>query len=104
MRLIFALTQSSSLRMITRSAHNADPGAVFAVQFALTRQFGRYVYRMTTGLLDNAGWLVNHECVERIRRQDGGGSGKAPVWGLPNYTQGYTETGVIPPESKGLHK
>ena len=38
---------------------------------------------MITGLLNNAGWHVSHECVERIRRQDGGGSGKAPVWRFP---------------------
>ena len=37
----------------------------------LTRQFGRYGYRMITGLLNNAGWHVNHKRVERIWRREG---------------------------------
>jgi hypothetical protein len=50
----------------------------------LTRQFGRYGYRMITGLLNNAGWHVNHKrhsrglranhrrvVVERIWRREG---------------------------------
>lgn len=28
--------------------------------------YGRYGYRMVTGLLNNAGWHVNHKRVERI--------------------------------------
>ena len=37
----------------------------------LTRQFGRYGYRMITGMLNNAGWHVNHKRVERIWRREG---------------------------------
>ena len=32
---------------------------------------GRYGYRMVTGLLNNAGWHVNHKRVERIWRREG---------------------------------
>ena len=37
----------------------------------LTREFGRYGYRMITGMLNNSGWHVNHKRVERIWRQEG---------------------------------
>ena len=37
----------------------------------LTAQYGRYGYRMVTGLLNNAGWHVNHKRVERIWRREG---------------------------------
>ena len=37
----------------------------------LTRAHGRYDYRMITGLLNNAGWHVNHKRVERIWRREG---------------------------------
>ena len=37
----------------------------------LTRAHGRYGYRMITGLLNNAGWHVNHKRVERIWRSKG---------------------------------
>ena len=37
----------------------------------LARQYGRYGYRMVTGLLNNAGWQVNHKRVERIWRCEG---------------------------------
>lgn len=38
---------------------------------ALAEEFGRYGYRMITGLLNNSGCHVNHKRVERIRRQEG---------------------------------
>ena len=38
---------------------------------ALARQYGRYGYRMVTGLLNNSGWHVNHKRVERIWRREG---------------------------------
>ena len=41
-RLGFALTPKYSRHMINRSEREADFGAVFAVQFAPTQQFGRY--------------------------------------------------------------
>ena len=37
----------------------------------LTAQYWRYGYRMVTGLLNNAGWHVNHKRVERIWRREG---------------------------------
>ena len=38
---------------------------------ALAREYGRYGYRMITGMLRNDGWKVNHKRVERIWRQEG---------------------------------
>jgi transposase InsO family protein len=35
------------------------------------RTYGRYGYRIITGLLNNAGWHVNHKRVERIWRREG---------------------------------
>lgn len=37
----------------------------------LATQYGRYGYRMITGLLRNEGWEVNHKRVERIWRKEG---------------------------------
>ncbi len=37
----------------------------------LARTHGRYGYRMVTGMLNNAGWHVNHKRVERIWRREG---------------------------------
>ncbi len=37
----------------------------------LADQYGRYGYRMVTGMLNNAGWEVNHKRVERIWRREG---------------------------------
>ena len=37
----------------------------------LADQYGRYGYRMVTGLLNSAGWHVNHKRVERIWRREG---------------------------------
>ena len=37
----------------------------------LADQYGRYGYRMVAGLLNNAGWHVNHKRVERIWRREG---------------------------------
>jgi len=37
----------------------------------LTKEFGRYGYRMITGMLNNSGWHVNHKRVERIWRREG---------------------------------
>ena len=58
----------------------------------LTRQFGRYGYRMIAGMLNNSGWQVNHKRIERIWRRDGGGSGKAPVGRFRDDTRSPTET------------
>ena len=37
----------------------------------LARRFGRYGYRMITGMLRAESWRVNHKRVERIWRQKG---------------------------------
>jgi putative transposase len=37
----------------------------------LARSYGRYGYRMITGMLNNTGWQVNHKRVERIWRREG---------------------------------
>ena len=37
----------------------------------VARRFGRYGYRMVTGMLRTEGWAVNHKRVERIWRQEG---------------------------------
>ncbi len=37
----------------------------------LAERFGRYGYRMVTGMLRSGGWRVNHKRVERIWRQEG---------------------------------
>jgi len=37
----------------------------------LARQYGRYGYRMVTGMLNQSGWQVNHKRVERIWRREG---------------------------------
>lgn len=37
----------------------------------LADRYGRYGYRMVTGLLNNAGWHMNHKRVERIWRREG---------------------------------
>jgi transposase InsO family protein len=37
----------------------------------LTTTYGRYGYRLITGLLRNEGWKVNHKRVERIWRKEG---------------------------------
>ena len=37
----------------------------------LTREFGRYGYRMIAGMLNTSGWHVKHKRVERIWRREG---------------------------------
>jgi transposase InsO family protein len=37
----------------------------------LATQYGRYGYRMITGLLRNEGWKVNHKRIERLWRREG---------------------------------
>ena len=38
---------------------------------ALTRDYGRYRYRMIAGMLNNSGWHLNHKRAERIWRREG---------------------------------
>ena len=37
----------------------------------LATQYGRYGYRMVSGLLHNEGWKVNHKRIERLWRREG---------------------------------
>lgn len=37
----------------------------------LAEQYGRYGYRMITGMLKQEGWRVNHKRLQRIWRQEG---------------------------------
>ena len=37
----------------------------------LASQYGRYGYRLITGMLRNEGWKVNHKRVERLWRREG---------------------------------
>ena len=37
----------------------------------LARDYGRYGYRMITGMLNQSGWQVNHKRVERIWKREG---------------------------------
>jgi len=48
-----------------------DERGLIARIIELAEQYGRYGYRMITGLLQLEGWRVNHKRVERIWRQEG---------------------------------
>ena len=54
-----------------RSKRRADEEALREDVVQVARRFGRYGYRMVTGMLRTEGWLVNHKRVERIWRQEG---------------------------------
>ena len=48
-----------------------DEEALMQDVVKVARRFGRYGYRMVTGMLRTEGWAVNHKRVERIWRQEG---------------------------------
>ena len=48
-----------------------DEGALTTLIVQLASRFGRYGYLKVCGLLNQAGWHVNHKRVERIWRQEG---------------------------------
>ena len=48
-----------------------DEEALRADMIDLARRFGRYGYRMITGMLRAEGWPVNHKRVDRIWKQEG---------------------------------
>jgi transposase InsO family protein len=48
-----------------------DEGALTEKIIELATQYGRYGYRLITGILRNEGWKVNHKRVERIWRREG---------------------------------
>jgi transposase InsO family protein len=49
----------------------ADEEALRERMVALACEYGRYGYRMITGLLRNEGWRVNHKRIERLWHQEG---------------------------------
>ncbi len=63
--------QVRSTQRYTRKQLADDEGALTARIIELATQYGRYGYRMITGLLKNEGWKVNHKRVERIWRREG---------------------------------
>jgi len=48
-----------------------DEPRLVAQMIALASEYGRYGYRMITGLLRNDGWKVNHKRIERLWRREG---------------------------------
>ena len=54
-----------------RSKKKPDEEALREDVMRVARSFGRYGYRMVTGLLRTEGWVVNHKRVERIWREEG---------------------------------
>jgi transposase InsO family protein len=48
-----------------------DESQLVAEIIKLAEQYGRYGYRMITGLLRQDGWKVNHKRVERLWRREG---------------------------------
>lgn len=48
-----------------------DEGPLRAAVIGLAAQYGRYGYRMVTGLLQGAGWRLSASRVERIWKQEG---------------------------------
>jgi transposase InsO family protein len=48
-----------------------DEAPLMRRMIELATQYGRYGYRMVTGMLRNEGWQVNHKRVERLWRQEG---------------------------------
>jgi transposase InsO family protein len=59
----------STQRHKRRIPDDEEPLTVRIIELATL--YGRYGYRMITGLLRNEGWRVNHKRVERIWRQEG---------------------------------
>ena len=53
-----------------RAKVKADEEALRTDVVKLAERFGRYGYRMVTGMLRIEGWRVNHKWVERIWRQE----------------------------------
>jgi putative transposase len=69
-RVCKALEQPRSTQRY-QAAGKADEKPLTERIVSLACEYGRYGYRMVTGLLVNEGWNVNHKRVERIWRQEG---------------------------------
>jgi len=59
----------STQRKVPHGRSEEDQLTDDIIEFA--RQYGRYGYRMVTGLLNLSGWHVNHKRVERIWKREG---------------------------------
>lgn len=59
----------STQRKVPHGRSDEDQLTDDIIEFA--RQYGRYGYRMITGLLNLSGWHVNHKRVERIWKREG---------------------------------
>ena len=64
------LGQARSIQRRSRK-RGADEAALRADVVKVAGRFGRYGYRMVTGMLRAEGWVVNHKRVERIWREEG---------------------------------
>ena len=64
------LGQARSTQRRSRK-READEAALRADVVKVAGRFGRYGYRMVTGMLRAEGWVVNHKRVERIWREEG---------------------------------
>ena len=64
------LGQARSTQRRSRK-RGADEAALRADVVKVAVRFGRYGYRMVTGMLRAEGWVVNHKRVERIWREEG---------------------------------
>ena len=60
-----------SIDTTEESEERADETALRADVVKVAGRFGRYGYRMVTGMLRAEGWVVNHKRVERIWREEG---------------------------------
>ena len=65
---VLGQTRSTQRRSRKRGA---DEAALRADVVKVAGRFGRYGYRMVTGMLRAEGWVVNHKRVERIWREEG---------------------------------
>lgn len=69
-RLCKALGQSRSTQNYQCKIKD-DESALVKDIISLAKEYGRYGYRMITGMLNSEGWNVNHKRVERIWRREG---------------------------------
>ena len=65
---VLGQARSTQRRRLKRGAEEA---ALRADVVKVAGRFGRYGYRMVTGMLRAEGWRVNHKRVERIWREEG---------------------------------
>lgn len=69
-RVCKLLNQPRSTQKYQCRIKDDEPALVKAI-LTMAKEYGRYGYRMITGLLNWDGWKVNHKRVERIWRREG---------------------------------